>query len=220
MLLPRLDRLVETQRITSFDRLVDTLCAVPRRAKIRPDEPGEGRIQQAALELFGERGYDATSTADIGRRAGISKSVLYHYFPSKADLYRAVCAQQTADLVEAVRDAVRKGGGARLRPGVEAYLSFLASRPAAWRLLVREQPAEPELVAVHRELEASRAEALAAALASPGKRQRNATQIGLVATAIRAFASWWYEHPDVPQEAIADSIVAFARAAAENMPDR
>jgi AcrR family transcriptional regulator len=44
---------------------------VPRKAKIRPDDPGHRRIRQAAAELFAEKGFEATSIADI------TKSLLY-----------------------------------------------------------------------------------------------------------------------------------------------
>jgi AcrR family transcriptional regulator len=192
---------------------------MPRRANIRPDEPGQGRIKLAALELFGERGYDATSIADIGERAGITKSVLYHYFQSKADLYRAISTEQTDRLIEAVREALPEDPeAARLRPGVEAYLAFLADRPAVWRLLLRDRPADPQLAALYQELEVQRSEALADSLATPKKRRGESMHIGLVATAIRAFASWWYDHPGVPPGAIADAIMAFAKAGAENIP--
>jgi AcrR family transcriptional regulator len=193
---------------------------VPRRAKIRPQEPGLARIEQAALELFGERGYDATSISEIGERAGITKSVLYHYFSSKADLYTAVCTRQTADLIAAVRGAVGEDpAAARLSDGVEAYLRFLAERPAAWRLLLRDRPAEAGLAALHDRLETERAEALTEVLASPGKRAARAHHLGLVAVAIRAFAAWWYDHPDVPRGAVAEAIMAFARAGLDNLDD-
>src|SRR3954452_3652679 len=74
---------------------------MPRRAKIRPDEPGREKVLSAGLELFGERGYDATSIAEIGLRAGIAKSVLYHYFGSKAGLWEEVAVAQTRELVAA-----------------------------------------------------------------------------------------------------------------------
>src|SRR5436190_19970491 len=110
---------------------------MPRRAKIRPDEPGREKVLVAGLELFGERGYDATSIAEIGLRAGIAKSVLYHYFGSKAGLYEEVAVAQTRELVATVAAAVPDDPDApRLRPGVDAYLAFLAERPPTWRLLL------------------------------------------------------------------------------------
>ena len=186
---------------------------MPRRAKLRPDEPGREKILQAGLELFGERGYHATSIAEIGGRAGIAKSVLYHYFGSKAGLYEAIVEAETDDLVARVADALpTKLRAPRLRAGIDAYLSFLAERPATWRLLLRDPPADPELIDVHERLARQRSAALAELLAAPGKRAEARTHVELVATAIKAFASWWYDHREIPQEQIADAIVGVARS--------
>jgi TetR/AcrR family transcriptional regulator, transcriptional repressor for nem operon len=56
------------------------------------------RIVRATAELVAERGVAAVSLDDVGRRARVSRSQLYHYFDDKADLVRAV--------VEATTDAV------------------------------------------------------------------------------------------------------------------
>jgi AcrR family transcriptional regulator len=44
------------------------------------------KIMDAALELFGTKGFASTSIADIVKAAGISKGLVYHYFDSKDDL--------------------------------------------------------------------------------------------------------------------------------------
>jgi AcrR family transcriptional regulator len=198
--------------------LVDILRGVPRRAKIRPDEHGRDKVLDAGLELFGERGYHATSIAEIGERAGIAKSVLYHYFDSKAALYEAIIEAQTGALLERVADAVPSDPGApRLRAGVDAYLRFLAERPPAWRLLVRDPPADPALIEVHERLARQRSAGLAALLAAPAKRAKASSHVELVGTAIRAFAAWWYDHRTVPQEQIAEAILDLAGAAARHI---
>ncbi len=46
-------------------------------------------LLQAALELFEEHGYDATGTAQIARRAGVSEMTLFRHFPSKEALLLA-----------------------------------------------------------------------------------------------------------------------------------
>ena len=43
-------------------------------------------LQEAALELFAERGYDATTTALIAQRAGVSEMTLFRHFPAKESL--------------------------------------------------------------------------------------------------------------------------------------
>ena len=41
-------------------------------------------LEASAITLFAERGYDATTTAEIARRAGVSEMTLFRHFPTKA----------------------------------------------------------------------------------------------------------------------------------------
>lgn len=56
-----------------------------RRKAERPSE-----IVEAALDLFVERGFNATRLDDVAQRAGVSKGTVYLYFESKEALFRAV----------------------------------------------------------------------------------------------------------------------------------
>jgi len=52
----------------------------------------------AAQELFGQRGYEATTVREIGERAGVDAALIARYFGSKADLYvAAVAAERMGD---------------------------------------------------------------------------------------------------------------------------
>jgi AcrR family transcriptional regulator len=191
---------------------------MPRRAKIRPGEPGRERVLEAGLDLFADRGYHATSIAEIGERAGIAKSVLYHYFGSKAGLYEAILEAETQEAVQRVASALPEDEDApRLQAGINALLGFLVERPAAWRLLLRDPPADPDLIEIHERLAAERVGALSSLLAKPAKWAQAPTHIELVAAAVQVFVAWWYEHPDVPQEEIAAAIMDVAQAAAKRI---
>ena len=48
------------------------------------------RILKKALELFSDKGYDATSVREICEAAGITKPTLYHFYGSKEGVYRAI----------------------------------------------------------------------------------------------------------------------------------
>lgn len=58
----------------------------------REQQAEQRRIQliDAALELFSERGIEATRVSDIARAAGVAQGLLYHYFPSKDALVAAI----------------------------------------------------------------------------------------------------------------------------------
>lgn len=186
---------------------------MPRRPKIRPDDPGYERIRHAAAQLFAEKGFEATSIADIGDRADITKSLLYHYFKSKSGLYEEVLTHATEELIERVSTAATHATRAKFATGINAYLEFIANHPAEGRLLLREPPADRELVAVHRRLDAVRKQTLEEILATPEKRQNQRAHIGLAATAIRTFALWWLEHPEIDRDDIRHAITATLRSA-------
>src|SRR6185437_14110104 len=56
-------------------------------------EPGaRERMVLAAVDLFAEQGYDATTVAQIAERAGVTKSTFFRHFPDKRELLEAVAA--------------------------------------------------------------------------------------------------------------------------------
>ncbi|MCV7383852.1 TetR/AcrR family transcriptional regulator [Mycolicibacter longobardus] len=59
-----------------------------------------GAIEQAARELFAERGFHGTTLADITSTAGKSTAVLYRYFSDKEDLLAALAESFLTDVVE------------------------------------------------------------------------------------------------------------------------
>jgi AcrR family transcriptional regulator len=60
------------------------------RARGRPSEGAREALVEAAHELFMERDYDQVSTEEIIERSAVSRGALYHHFPTKLDLFRAV----------------------------------------------------------------------------------------------------------------------------------
>jgi AcrR family transcriptional regulator len=106
------------------------------------------RLLEAAIELFGELGYERASTRAIARRAGVSLPALQYYFGGKEGLHRACAEYVTEDVrtrlnpaAERVRSALGRPGLARaellelLREVVEPFLEGLAvERPESWAI--------------------------------------------------------------------------------------
>ncbi|MFJ9427029.1 TetR/AcrR family transcriptional regulator [Streptomyces sp. NPDC101249] len=93
--------------------------ARPRRSAAETRD----EIRRAALELFTDRGFDATSTRDIAQVLGINQSTLYYHFKSKDDIVRSLLEGRRRDL-----DAFLEWLGAQPRtPGLlrEAALRWL-----------------------------------------------------------------------------------------------
>ncbi|MFF4398795.1 TetR family transcriptional regulator [Streptomyces sp. NPDC001480] len=63
------------------------------------------RLQQAALELYRERGFDQTTTAEIAARAGVNERTFFRHFPDKREVLFDGEADLRAALIEAVAEA-------------------------------------------------------------------------------------------------------------------
>ncbi|MGW9156237.1 TetR/AcrR family transcriptional regulator [Microbacterium sp. NPDC055665] len=75
----------------------------------RPKASSRETLAEAACELFLERGYEATSVADITQRAGVSRSSFFNYFTSKSDVLWSGMDERIG---EAIRSLGALGGGA------------------------------------------------------------------------------------------------------------
>ncbi len=71
------------------------------------------RIRTAAMALFAAKGYAATPTREICKRAGITKPALYYHFKSKEQLYRELILEACAELVRALTLASYRGATAQ-----------------------------------------------------------------------------------------------------------
>lgn len=120
-----------------------------RRKEARPAE-----ITAAAMSAFAENGYDATRVDDVARRAGISKGLLYRYFETKEDLFKAVIrgfvSPRVADLTAAA-DNTELSVAAFLRGPFLERIQQVPRSPLKIlvRLMVSEGPKHPDLTAYY-----------------------------------------------------------------------
>ncbi|GAB3921489.1 TetR family transcriptional regulator [Microlunatus endophyticus] len=154
-------------------------------------EPGASdRLQEAALELFEERGYDATTVADIAERAGLTKRTFFRYFADKREVLFAdpgplysyatsavAEADPTLTPVEAMNAALAEIG---------EQLARIADQPNRRRAVIA---ASPEL----REREQHKmADLTQAVITGLEQRGLGATEADLVARlGLAVFASAW-----------------------------
>ena len=87
----------------------------------RPRQFDEDAVLDALTELFWEKGYEATSMADILDVSGLRKSSLYNAFGSKKELFRRVLNRY----VERTMDGFAEMAKASDAPGLEALHAFL-----------------------------------------------------------------------------------------------
>jgi AcrR family transcriptional regulator len=71
--------------------------------------PGsKGRLEEAALELFSERGYEGTTVADIAERAGLTKRTFFRYFADKREVLFSGSEILEETMIKGVLDAPAK----------------------------------------------------------------------------------------------------------------
>lgn len=83
-----------------------------KRGPYGPYSPEETqkRLLKAALDLFGEKGFQVTSVQQVAQRAGVTKGAFYHHFESKDDLLRQIHHEYASRLLEAVREIAATDG--------------------------------------------------------------------------------------------------------------
>ena len=109
-------------------------------------EDSRERVLAAATRLFAERGFDGTSTREIGRASGLNIATVAYHVGAKADLYREVMRRAYQEELAALSGAVREfeaaatdpeTGLAAARALVRRYLDFCLARPEVPALWMR-----------------------------------------------------------------------------------
>ena len=145
------------------------------------------QLLELGARLFTERAYDELSMAQIAREAGISKALLYHYFPGKSDYFAATLQQKAVELA-AVMEGVED-----LESGLDRFLLWVEANKLGYAKLVRSAgiPEAGELMTQIRDATAARI----------------VEAMGVPRTAVRAWLWFldgaildWIEHGDVTRE--------------------
>src|SRR4051794_32452244 len=120
----------------------------PRR-RLSPDDR-RNELLALGAEVFGQRPYDEVRIDEIAERAGVSRALMYHYFPDKRAFFAEVVRAETARLFEATSARVDADGDGGLfdllRGGVLAYLRYDEEHPhTAWAAYVGVGQTDPVL---------------------------------------------------------------------------
>lgn len=94
-----------------------------------------------ALELFSRRSPDEVSIDEIAAAAGISRPLVYHYFPGKLSLYEAALKRASDDLAERFVEPPEGPLGARLLRVMHRFFDFVDEHGPGFSALMRGGPA-------------------------------------------------------------------------------
>jgi len=104
------------------------------RRRLSPDDR-RNELLALGAEVFGQRPYDEVRIDEIAERAGVSRALMYHYFPDKRAFFTAVVRAEGEKLFEATNTPPQPGLSLfdQLRAGVLAYVHYDEAHPhGAW----------------------------------------------------------------------------------------
>lgn len=107
----------------------------PRQRTRLGVEQRRAQILGVGAKLFASRSYDDVSVEEVAADAGISASLIYHYFRTKRDLAAAVIDAQATELLELTKPDRSLPIEARLRAGLDAYFIFAEANEDGYRAL-------------------------------------------------------------------------------------
>ncbi len=193
------------------------MSPTPTGARRLPATERRAVIADAAAELFAQHGYVNTRMQDIALAAGVTKPVLYQHFPSKKALHMALLERER-DALAAAPLEVYLGSDVpfseRLQPMIDAWFAYVEDHAYAARLLFRDTTGDPEVQALHRDLQARQRATDVALLREsvPGLPPEQLEPLGeVVRCTLTGLALWWLDHPDVQRATLVASAMRVFR---------
>ena len=188
---------------------------VPHDARVRGGT--RARIQEVALALFAEQGYEKTSLREIAERLDVTKAALYYHFKSKEDIVRSLVedyfGQVDALIAWARAQPVTAGTRGEI---LRRYVGIVAEGDEVFRMLHQNQAAVNTLAAaksrgeVFRERMGALVELLTGPGAPLGERLRAAMALGGVSV------GWMFFADQVPDRAeLSAAVLGIAKDIAE-----
>jgi AcrR family transcriptional regulator len=118
--------------------------ARPAYRRLEVEERRRQLLERGA-ELFTRYSYDELSMRKIAREAGISKALLYHYFPSKQAFFQATLARAAEQLRARTEPDPKLPPLEQIQGSLEAFLELIDENALAYRKLMQGATSVPEV---------------------------------------------------------------------------
>jgi AcrR family transcriptional regulator len=167
------------------------------------------RLLELGADLFTQQGYDELSMAKIAREAGISKALLYHYFPSKEAYFVATLEEKANELQRRTVPDPALPPFEQLSASLDEYLKWVEENAGAYDKMIRNAGAAPEVRALLDRVRTQTANRILTGLSPDGPPSP------LLRTAIRGWLGFldgacldWVNHDDVDRETLHGLLVS------------
>lgn len=115
----------------------------PAYTRLQVDER-RSQLLQAGTTLFTDHAYEDLTMVQIAKAAGVSKPLLYHYFPSKIDLFKAAVAEHADELRQLLETRSGDTPAEQLTHALDAYLEWIEQHERPWTMLIQTTTTLPE----------------------------------------------------------------------------
>jgi len=195
--------------------LPDTQAPAVSGRRLGPDAR-RAQLVGVGLALVKTMRFDEVTAEVVARASGVSKGLVFHYFPSTADLQVAILRAAAAELLAEIDVGADLPPDERLRMGLDAFVRYIEQQPASYQAVARRAWSDQRLLAVFEDTRAAVVDIIAAALGlselPPGLRLVFRGWIAMVEECVLH----WLDDKPVPRE----DLLEFLRGAALTMlPD-
>jgi AcrR family transcriptional regulator len=181
--------------------------AEPSYRRLGVDER-RGQLLERGAELFTSHRYDELSMSRIAAEMGISKSLLYHYFPSKRAFFEATLGAWVEELRERTEPDPALAPAEQLQASLEGFLALVEENTVAYRNLMRSATGVPEIKELIEEVRRATAARILAGLYPDGPPPPKArAAVGGWLWFMDGACLDWVEHGDLGREELRDLLL-------------
>src|SRR5271163_1001071 len=95
------------------------------------------QLLRIGTELFATQPYDEVWITEVARAAGVSRGLLYHYFPGKRAFFTEIIRVETDEMARLTDSDASLPAGERVRLGIDAYLDYAEQHEPGYRAMHR-----------------------------------------------------------------------------------
>jgi len=112
-------------------------------------EARQDQLLELGAELFADRSYEDVHIEELADVAGVSRGLLYHYFPTKRAFFAAMVRRESAQMMELTTPDESLPILDRLRHGIETYLDYCQDHKMGVKAIFHgAASADPEIQAI------------------------------------------------------------------------
>jgi AcrR family transcriptional regulator len=178
----------------------------PAYSRLQTDERRR-QLLEAGAKVFTERSYDDASMAEVARAAGISKGLLYHYFPSKRDLFVATLEAAAAELRDLTEPDPSRPIPEQLGAILDAYLGWIEDHADSYAKLLESATGSDDVRSYMAQMRAGTVERILGALVKSGDPAAIRTAVHGFLWFIDGACLDWLASKDLTREQLRDMLV-------------